>query len=78
MNHERLIIRADLAKALGGISSQTVRRYIKDGKIPPPDKVISTHAQYWRASTLQAAGIPVDDQAKEPADACASSQSAQS
>lgn len=66
---DRLIIRADLARVLGVKSSQTMRRYVAQGKLPPPDKVLSPHAQYWLESTLCKAGIPVpplDDDGYRP------------
>lgn len=53
---DRVIYRADLCKMLG-VGSEAMRRWLKAGKVPPPDVAISRKTVGWRLSTLQAAGI---------------------
>lgn len=53
---ERIIWRADLPGLLR-CSSETVRRYISDGKLPRPDVALSLRARGWKVSTLRAAGL---------------------
>ena len=53
---DRVIYRADLCKLLG-VGSEAMRRWLKAGKVPPPDVAISRKTVGWRLSTLQAAGI---------------------
>ena len=53
---DRVIPRQDLYKKMG-VTSETLRKWIKDGKIPPADIAISQRTVAWRLSTLQAAGI---------------------
>lgn len=53
-----VIWRADLPQKLN-VTSETVRRYIKDGKLPPPDVSLSRKCRGWKASTLSAAGINI-------------------
>lgn len=55
---DRVIWRADLTKVLD-VSSETIRRYIKDAKLPPPDIDLSLRTRGWRISTLRAAGINI-------------------
>ncbi len=55
---DRIIFRRDLCKMLG-VGSECMRRYIKAGKVPPPDIFISQQTMGWRLSTLQASGIGV-------------------
>lgn len=55
---DRVIYRADLP-ALFGVSSETVRRWIRANKLPPPDVAITQRTVGWRMSTLQAAGIGI-------------------
>lgn len=56
MNEDRVIYRQDLYKLMG-VTSETLRRWVKDGKIPSADIAISRRTVGWRLSTLQAAGI---------------------
>lgn len=53
---DRIIYRQDLYKMLG-VTSETLRRYLRDKKIPPADIAITQRTVGWRLSTLQAAGI---------------------
>ncbi|SDH42164.1 MULTISPECIES: AlpA family transcriptional regulator [unclassified Duganella] len=53
---DRIIYRQDLYKMLG-ITSETLRRYLRDKKIPPADIAITQRTVGWRLSTLHAAGI---------------------
>ena len=40
-----------------GVSGETMRRWIKSGKLPPPDVAITERSNGWRASTLRKFGI---------------------
>ena len=51
------IFSSDLMRLLGIRHVNTLRRYIKDGKVPPPDKVISQKNRYWHRATLERAGL---------------------
>ena len=55
-NEDRVIWRADLETSLN-VTSSTVRRWLKAGKLPPPDIDISRRTRGWRLSTLHNAGI---------------------
>lgn len=55
---DRVIYRQDLYKEMQ-ISSETVRRWMKSGKLPAPDVAISQKTTGWRLSTLNAAGIGI-------------------
>lgn len=39
------------------VCSETIRRYIKAKKLPPPDVAMSAKKMGWRLSTLRAHGI---------------------
>lgn len=56
MSEDRVIYRTDLCKMLG-VGSEALRRWLKAGKLPPPDVAISRKTMGWRLSTLHAAGI---------------------
>lgn len=56
MKPDRIINRQELYKELG-VTSETLRTWIKKGKIPAADIAISQRTVAWRLSTLQAAGI---------------------
>lgn len=56
MTDDPIIWRSDLHVRLQR-SSETVRRWIKDNKLPPPDVSLSLRTRGWRLSTLRAAGI---------------------
>lgn len=53
---DRIIYRQDLYEMLK-VTSETLRRWIRDGKLPPADVAITQRTMGWRLSTLQAAGI---------------------
>lgn len=53
---DRIIYRQDLYKMLG-VTSETLRRYLRDKRIPPADVALTQRTVGWRLSTLQAAGI---------------------
>lgn len=56
---DRIIYRSELGTLLNGACSETIRRYIKAGKIPKPDVAITRKTTGWKLSTLQAAGVGV-------------------
>ena len=56
---DRLILRSELRAMLGDVSGETLRRWARDGKLPPPDVMLSRRTQGWRLSTLRASGIGV-------------------
>lgn len=56
MNGDRVIYRQDLYKMLG-VTSETLRRWLKDNRLPPADVAITQRTVGWRLSTLHAAGI---------------------
>jgi hypothetical protein len=53
---DRVIWRADL-QAQMHVTSETLRRWMRDGKLPKPDVDISRRTKGWRLSTLHSAGI---------------------
>ncbi|MES2909848.1 MAG: hypothetical protein V4718_00580 [Pseudomonadota bacterium] len=55
---DRVIWRSELPELLQ-VGSEAVRRYIKAGKLPPPDVNLSRVTKGWRRSTLLAHGIGV-------------------
>jgi len=57
MSEDRIIWRRDLRAMLGGVSDETVRRWLKDGKFPKPDVDLSQRTRGWHLSTLRRAGI---------------------
>lgn len=56
MTEDPIIWRGQLHKRLQ-VTSNTVRRWIKDKKLPAPDVELSLRTRGWRLSTLRAAGI---------------------
>ena len=54
---DRIIWRRDLCAALGGVSSETLRRWMKEDKLPKPDVDLSARTRGWRLSTLRKAGL---------------------
>lgn len=53
---DRVIWRPDLQKMIG-VSSETIRRWIKAKKLPAPDVAMSHKTMGWRISTLRAHGV---------------------
>lgn len=53
---DRVIWRREL-QAAACVTSETVRRWMRDGKLPKPDVNLSYRTKGWRVSTLRAAGI---------------------
>lgn len=56
---DKVLYRDELCKALNNISSETLRRWLKEGRIPQPDVAISRRTVGWRYSTLLAAGVRI-------------------
>lgn len=54
---DRIIWRKDLCAALGGVTSETLRRWMKDDKLPKPDVDLSARTRGWKLSTLRKAGL---------------------
>lgn len=53
---DRIIWRNDLYSSVG-ICSETVRQWLKNGKLPKPDVQFSHKRMGWKRSTLNQAGI---------------------
>ena len=53
---DKVIWRHDL-QALLSVSSETMRRWLNTGKLPPPDVAMSRKTLGWRVSTLRSNGI---------------------
>jgi predicted DNA-binding transcriptional regulator AlpA len=53
---DRVIWRREL-QAAACVTSETIRRWMRDGKLPSPDVNLSHRTKGWRVSTLLAAGI---------------------
>jgi predicted GIY-YIG superfamily endonuclease/predicted DNA-binding transcriptional regulator AlpA len=62
------IIRRRELQAHLGVSSDTMRRYLKDGKLPPPDYAPTSRFQAWRLDSLAAAGFPLSKVEPAPAE----------
>lgn len=56
IEQDRIVWRSDLYATIG-VCSETVRQWIKAGKLPKPDVQISTKRMGWRLSTLRGIGI---------------------
>ncbi len=54
---DRIVWRSEICKLAGGVTSETVRRWMKSGKLPPPDVSLSLKTKGWKLSTLHTAGI---------------------
>lgn len=54
-----VIWRIELAKRLGpnGVTSETMRKYIRDGVLPKPDITLNLRMQGWQRSTLLRHGL---------------------
>lgn len=57
--HDPIIWRPELRKALGNVCSETIRAWMKSGKLPPPDVRMSMKTMGWKLSTLRGAGIDI-------------------
>lgn len=53
---DRVLYRRDLSEELR-VGSECIRRWMRAGKLPPPDVYVSRKTIGWRLSTLRAAGI---------------------
>jgi hypothetical protein len=58
MQEDPLYTRAELAQLLR-ICSDTLTRWLREKRIPPPDLAPTRKAQQWRRSTLHRHGLPV-------------------
>jgi predicted DNA-binding transcriptional regulator AlpA len=56
---DRVIWRQDLQKKLC-VTSNTVRRWMKAGKLPQPDVNLSSRTKGWRVSTLRTTHIHLE------------------
>ena len=56
MTTDKVIMRHDL-QSMMSVTSETVRRWIKQGRLPKPDVAISHRTMGWKVSTLQNSGI---------------------
>ena len=56
LDPEKIIWRADLP-AMFKKSDETIRRWIKAGKLPQPDVALSLQSRGWKVATLRSAGI---------------------
>jgi hypothetical protein len=53
---DKIIWRSDL-RANTKVCSDTIRRWLKSGRLPKPDVELSRRTLGWKVSTLRAAGI---------------------
>lgn len=53
---DKVVWQADLCKRLGR-TSETLRQWVKAGKLPPADVALTRQSTGWKESTLRAAGI---------------------
>lgn len=56
MTTDKVIMRHDL-QAMMSVTSETMRRWIKQGRLPKPDVAISYRTMGWKVSTLINSGI---------------------
>ena len=56
MSNDKVIWRHDL-QSMMSVSGETVRRWIKQGRLPKPDVAMSFKTMGWKMSTLQNSGI---------------------
>lgn len=56
MKNDRVIWRGDLQTMLQ-VSSETVRRWMREGRLPRPDVALTQKTMGWKLSTLRSAGI---------------------
>jgi len=55
-DEDRVVFRRELMDTLG-VCSETLRRWSKAKKLPPPDVNMSQRTRGWRLSTLRRHGI---------------------
>lgn len=55
---DRVIWRPQLQEMMG-VTSETVRRWMRANRLPTPDVAMSRKTLGWRVSTLRAAGINI-------------------
>jgi hypothetical protein len=55
-SEDKIIWRSDLCADMK-VCSDTVRRWLKTGRLPKPDVELSRRTLGWKVSTLRAAGI---------------------
>lgn len=53
---DRVIWRPELQELMG-VTSETIRRWMKEKRLPPPDVAMTRRKVGWRLSTLRAAGV---------------------
>lgn len=58
MQDDDVIYRRELRHRLR-VSGETIRKWLRDGKLPAPDVRLSLRATGWRVGTLKAAGVNV-------------------
>lgn len=58
LDNDRVIWRIDF-QSMMQVSGETVRRWMKAGKLPAPDVALSRKTLGWRVSTLRSAGINI-------------------
>jgi len=58
MPDDYYLTRAELARVFG-IKSPTLGRWLREKRIPPPDKAVTQKTQQWRVSSLRAAGLSI-------------------
>jgi predicted DNA-binding transcriptional regulator AlpA len=56
---DRVIWRRELMALCNVTSSETIRRWLKEAKLPKPDVQLSQRTTGWKLSTLRDAGINV-------------------
>ncbi len=61
---EPIIWRREVQQALG-VTGETMRTYLRNGKLPALDVNLSTHKQGWYAATLAEAGIKIEAAANQ-------------
>lgn len=63
---DRLVFRPEYRDHIAHISDETLRRWIKDGNLPPFDFAPSRKRQAWLRSTLVNKGHPVPELLVQP------------
>lgn len=55
-DQDRVIWRPQLQQMMG-VTSETIRRWMRDHRLPEPDVAMSRKTLGWRVSTLRAHGV---------------------